>query len=400
VRPTGRVQRFIAVGLAGGAVFGGLLASCAVYGPSLLLPATDGGDAASEANTLDPGAADGAVDPCAHVSPPPPPMTEDGTGDVDFVVAVSYLRLLPNGTATVNHPHPPTGFDLDHACTCPGPGSCKPRGAMQQCDADGGADEAANAIFQTFSLLNAAFTDDGLNQSIRKGLYTLLFRVKSYNGGRNDQQVSFIVYISNGINRVDGGAPAPRYDGTDVWSIDPSSLLGGATVDGGASCEGNDGVCVPFFADTQAYVADGILVTHIDFPILFSAGTTNIPVTLSGTELAAPLVFDGTSYRIDEGQLGGRWNTGGLLTAMGGAEDPLSPGQNLCGDSGTYRNIKSTVCGSADIMASSANDGTGATCDALSLAVSFSASQAHLGAIFANPPAPQLCGTDYKDDCP
>jgi hypothetical protein len=393
-----------AIGFAAAAALTVAFASCALYDGSLLLPAAP--DASNGEGGVDPGAADSGsadafVDPCAHISPPPPPAADDGNGDVDVVLAVGYLRLLPNGTATVNHPHAPTGFDLDHTCTCPSQESCTPRDTERHCDADGGADYSANGIFNTFVLIDPVFTDDHLNDVLRKGLYTILFRIKSYNGGRNDKQVSAIVYISNGMNGgPDGGATAPKYDGTDVWSIDPSSLVGGASLDGGATCEGNDNICIPFFADTQAYVSNGVLVAHIDFPLVFSAGTSQIKVALSGTEIAAPLLFDGSHYRIDEGQLGGRWSTGGLLTALQGAADPLSPGDFLCGSSATYLNLKAKICSAADINADPSKDDTAAKCDALSLAVSFSATPAHLGAIFANPPGPQPCGATYKDDCP
>jgi hypothetical protein len=376
------------------------LSTCAIYDPSLLLPAPI--DASTDAGAdvaLDAGA-DVVTDPCQHTSPPLPPTTEDGTGDVDFVLAVSYLRLLPQGTANVAHPHVPVGFDLDHTCTCPAPETCVPRATTQHCDGDGGADNSAGAVFQTFALLDSNFSDDGINQGLGSGAYTLLLRVKSYNGGQNDKQVTFIVYSSHGTNGVqDGGRTQPLHDGTDVWTIDPTSLLGGVAVDGGATCEGNDNVCVPFFADTQAYVSNGTLVAHLDFPIIVGAGNAQLLVTLTSCEIAAPIVFDGKSYRLDEAQLGGRWGTGGLLTALQTATDPLGPG-HLCGDSGAYQNIKQRICAAADITTNAARDNSGQRCDALSVAIAFSASAAHLGPIFQNPPGGAPCGVDYQDDCP
>jgi hypothetical protein len=50
-------------------------------------------------------------------------------------------------------------------------------------------------------------------------------------------------------------------------------------------------------------------------------------------------------------------------------------------------------------MTSPTADGTGQPCDALSIAMSFSAVRAHLGPIYGATPKPTTCGADWKDDC-
>ncbi len=383
-----------------------VLVRCSIYDASLLLPAPQEAGADSSTPTSDAGA-DGAIDPCAHARVPAPPAADDGSGNVDLLLAASFIRVLPRGTIALPHPVEPSGLDLDNTCTCPGPETCKALTGMAHCDADGGADDSTGAVFLGFAALAPDFNDDHLNTTLRAGNSTVLFRVKSYNGGLNDKQVTFIVYTSRGLSRPDpgdagsdGAPPPPKYDGTDVWTIDPSSLLGGVTVDGGPSCEGNDNVCVPLFADTQAYVKDGVLVSHVDFPITIGSGGNELVLTISAATLYAKLIPDGATFRIDDGQIGGRFNAGGLLTALGVSADPIGKASALCNDQALYQNIKARVCGAADIMTHPLDDSTGKACDALSIAVSFSASAGHLGPVFTKPPNSDPCDAGWKDDCP
>jgi hypothetical protein len=372
----------------------------------LLLPANDAGasDAGDDA-ALDAGGSNDAGPTCARTVPPDRPTTEDGTENVDFVVAAARVRIFPGGSASFPHPTAPVGFDLDDTCTCPGPPSCRAIGAQQQCDGEGGTDDGAGVLFERFALLApGSFSDDALNAPSSNGLGTLLMRVRGYNGGQNDKQVIVTVYVSSGIQGIqyqEGGAlTPPKNDGTDVWTVDPSSLLGGATVDGGASCEGNDNVCVPLFVDTEGYVTNGVLVARIDFPIAVGAGSSRLVMKISGGVTTAPLIRnDGGTYRVDDGQLAGRWNTADVLTAISNIQDPLAVGHNLCLDSGTYANIKELACKASDITTQPAMDNMGLPCDALSIAIGLSAVPAHLGPIYARPITPAPCGPDWKDDC-
>jgi hypothetical protein len=377
------------------------LAACAIYDTSLLLPA-EAVDAGADSGGSDASTIDGAVDASLpHAFPPPPPTSDDGTENLDILFAMNAMRVLPNGTSTTAHPAAPVGFDLDGVRTCPGPESCTPVAGQMHCDGDGGTDNAGGLLFQTFASLGSQFNDDSVTQRLRTGRYDLLFRMKSYNGGRNDRQVIMIIYLSSEIESIpDGGlTPMPVFDGTDVWTVDPSSLVGGLTVDGGPSCEGNDNACIPLFVDPAAYVTDGVVVAHVDFPISLGSASNAFVVDLSDGLIVATLVRDGGAARIDEGQLAGRWNTTQLLTAFQAVSDPVNGTQYLCGTNGTYQNIKKLVCRGVDIATNPLDDGMGKPCDALSVAVSFSASPAHLGQILYHPPVPPPCGDNWKDDC-
>lgn len=385
-----------------------ILVRCSIYDASLLLPASqEAGSGDAVAPTNDGAAADGSVDPCAHVHAPLQPTTEDGTGDVDMVLAASYIRVLPSGTISLPHPALPMGLDLDNTCTCPGPETCKGLSGTPHCDGDGGTDNSTGGVFTSFAALTSDFSDDALNASLRAGASTVLFRVKGYNGGQNDKQVTFIVYTSRGLYRgppsdagTDDAASPPQYDGTDIWSIDPSSLLGGSSVDAGMSCEGNDTVCVPLYADTEAYVKDGELVAHVDFPITIGPAGTSLVLTISAATLHAKLIPDGASFRIDDGQIAGRFNAGGMITALGVSTDPVTKKGALCNNQIVYQNIKARVCNAADIMTHPIDDNTGKACDALSIAISFSASPGHLGPLQGKGQGGDACDAGWKDDCP
>jgi hypothetical protein len=382
-----------------------LVGACAIYDASLLLPATDGGIASTtDSGAGDADVGDGAVDTCAHKRPPSKPTTEDGTADLDFVMAGNHLRIIPAGRASFAHPSSPVGYDLDGVCTCPAAESCTPLAATSHCDGEGGTDDSAGKIFQSFAALAPNnFSDDAFNNNVNDGLGTILVRIRSYNGGLDDKQVTVILYGSNGIDGIQDGGKVrtpPKFDGTDVWTVDPTSLVGGLSLDGGPTCEGNDNVCVPFYADTEAYVANGVVVAHIDFPVSIGSADSLFVLKLSDTVMTAPLVpDDGGLFRIDEGQLVGRWNTAAFLTSLQTIHDPLNRQVFLCGDSGTYTNVKSLACKGSDVMTSPAADNTGQPCDALSIAMSFSTVRAHIGPIY-NPRAVALgCGSSWKDDC-
>jgi hypothetical protein len=379
-------------------------AACALYDSSLLLPApTDGtGDGGGDAAPV---MADGSSVQqdagCIHSTPPAPPAKDDpSTDNLDFVIAANFMRVVVGGAAM--HPASPSGFDLDGVCTCPGPPSCTGNVTKTVCDLDGGSDDVGGLVFGNYATLDpSGFSDMGISTGMAAGANGLVYRVKNYNGQPNDTQVSVIAYQSSGIRDVEGGVVAPVLDGTDVWTVAPNSLLGGDSVDGGATCEGNDSICVPVFFDTNAYVSNGVVVAHVDHPLFLGFTVSRIQMQLKESVVVLPLVKSGSSFHVDEGRISGRWCTTDFLTSLQSLGDPLDPSNaGLCGDSGTYQNLKSGVCAAADMTSDKSKDNTGAACDSFSMQVAFTAVPAHIGAIFAQTKLRQPCGTTYSDSCP
>jgi hypothetical protein len=351
-----------------------LAAGCAVYDASLL---TEGG--APDAGRVD---ASGDVDPCDHAEPPARPAADDPSdaGDLEVVVALSAVDFGGDGGVV--------GFDLDRTCTCPAPESCVPQNSTTtHCDDSQGRDNSGGALIQTFSALTTSLDPTKLDQHIGEGLYSLLLRVRSYNGTPNDSQVSVAAFSSNGTVPVDGGVnPMPKHDGTDQWGIDPSSVVG------------TPPPYVAAYEDDTAYVSGGVLVANVSFP--FSIGTSfgaNF-LRLDGAYLVATITKTQTGYAL-AGVVTGRWDTRNLLTGMQAIKDPFNAGQFLCGADPTYGSFKAAICGAADIASESSSDNTGAPCNALSLALGFQAEPALLGGILDAGVRPTPCGANYSDKC-
>jgi hypothetical protein len=388
-------------GLVISASIGSMVAACALYDQSLLLPAPKNQEAGADASPAAPVDGGTQVDAgCMHATAPSPPATDDpSTGpNVDFVVAASYFRVVTGAEA--KSPRSPSGLDLDGVCTCPGAPTCNSPTSKGVCDLDGGADDNGGVLFAQYASVDpTGFSDMGLSTGVTTGNNGLLYRVKGYNGKPNDTSVTLIAYESSGSYDSDGGVVAPKLDGNDVWSIAPSSLLGGDSVDGGASCEGNDTICIPVFFDTKAYVVNGTLVAHLDHPFFIGFAVSRIQSLLSDSVLIAPLVASGQGFKIDDGTISGRWSTTKFLTALQAVTDPLGGGA-LCGDSGTYQDLKNGVCTAADVMVDPGKDNMGVACDAFSFQVSFSAVPAHLGPVAPRGKLRAPCGTTYEDHCP
>jgi hypothetical protein len=370
--------------------------ACAIYDPTLLLP----GDAG-------PGAALDAA--CAHAYYPDRPAQDDpSTLTVEVVLAVQSIDLGVSPDAGTGLA--PYGFDLDHVCTCPGPPSCvQEQGAPLTCDDDMGRDHAGLELFRELGSLAPAGSQQ-TNQGLQAGQYGLIFDIQNYNGKPNDKQVSVSVYASNGISGVeDGGASQPSHDGTDRWTLDPTYIIGGSKLDG-STCDQN--VCKAIYFDDTAYIKDNVLVARIDFPVSF--GTKSFlggaVMNLKGSVIVGTLeqvavAGGGSSYRITEGTIAGRWPTRLLLQTLAAIPDNVSnTSPYLCGpDSFGYLYLRYRACQVADITSNPMLDNTNAPCDAVSMGFRFAAEPAHLGEVYGIPPPPAGCTTEgglpFTDSC-
>ncbi len=363
--------------------------ACAVYGTSLLLPADAGVDARSAEAGAD------AADPCNHARIPARPDHDDPSGvDAGEIVVASRSLVFDidagNGETV--------GYDLDNICTCPGPASCNgPQKTV--CDDPRGRDNAAGALLNNFASYADAFNPQKINDRIAAGRIGLVIRIGNYNGTLNDTQINAALFLSNGIEGYqDGGTPKPpQYNGNDVWTVDPKSLVGGVAP---PYIPNSDNV------DNAAYVSNGMAVASLnDIFIDFSGGTgtAQLRVDLTGVIVTAKLVPNGKGgFDVGEGTLAGRWPTRKLLTSFAGIHDPLSmnPNQYLCGDSGTYTGLKNLACNQRDIASVIQNDGQNARCDALSFALRFNTAAARLGSVYSGVAPLQPCGPQWTDDCP
>lgn len=362
--------------------------ACAVYGPSLLIS----GDAGPDAQLPPADGGDAGDPPCSAARWPDRPAKDDGTPSVpEFVVALRALELDPDAGAGALR-----GWDLDRRCTCPGRPSCNPAAdAAVVCDDTSGRDNAAGVLFAQFSAFAGdAFNTMKLNQMVANGRFTVLVRVRDYNGGANDTQLTAAIFLSNGMKGAEdaGGPQTPQWDGTDEWTVDPNSLFGGG---------GPPFVPLPDAVDTSAYVTNGVMVAVLnEVNIAFTAGTgtANLHLDVQGAVITGRPAQKAGGWSIDDVVLSGRWSSRKLLTSFAPLKDPLGPGY-LCGDSGTYASIRKLVCNGRDITAAPQNDNTNAYCDALSIGFGFAVAPAKMALVNPRPTPPQPCGASWDDDC-
>lgn len=373
--------RGLAVLLAGGVA---VAAACTVYDASLLVPGDAG---ASDAG------ADVVVDPCKATGWPARPDKDDpGGADVEFYNALTTLdfNASPDAGATT------IGFNLDGVCTCPQAESCHPADAApQHCDGKDGLDNSGAALIRQFSSANGFFDQNYINQQIAAGIFGAVIRVRGYNGKANDTKVEVAVFVSNGTDGIQIGKPiAPKRDGSDKWTLDPTSLKGGALPDGGAP--------VALYVDSNAYVSNGFLVGTLNFPLSIGAGNGEglVTIELSGSVLAAKLEPSGSSFKA-KGTIAGRWPTRKLLTTLQVLHDPLdsTKTQFLCGPNVTYQVLKTRVCDFADITGNLLEDGKNAPCDSLSIGFGFESGPATFAGTWPKPDGGTPCGPQWTDDC-
>lgn len=357
-------------------------ASCAVYDPSLLTPA----DAAADA----PGDGGAETSSCAHATVPDRPTKDDPAvadgGELTFVVnQFAFEPRLDAGALR--------GYDLDRSCTCPDTPSCK--SPKSQCDDEAGRDNVGGIQLDTFAKLDESFSPVKLNTRLQMGLYGLLFRVIGWNGSPNDTSVQFAVYVSKGTPTLDGGARVtPKFDGTDVFTVAKASLLGGVAP---------PYIPLPDSVDTNAYVSNGTVVasaSNVRLELSTNDAALNyLEMNLTGVQITAKIAMVGGKVQLTDGIIAGRWPTRRFLTALAPQSDPIVTGGFLCGDSSTYASVKGFVCNNVDITSAVQNDNTNATCDALSVALGWTAVPVIFGPVSAGVTLNQPCGAQWTDDC-
>lgn len=367
-------------------------ASCIVYDENLLLPAPPPLVDAGASSHTDGGE---AGDPCSVTGVPPRPVVPDDSagGELVFALRSVDIGIVPDAGA---HAH---GLNLDRACTCPGPETCTAwAGTAPHCDDPGGLDVQTAKFLQQFSANGAELIQARVERFYREGWFGLLIRVADYNGRADDPVVSVTVFESTGTRASPAEKPkTPVLDGTDVWYIDPRSVIGtGPPYLGRAS-------------DAAAYVSGGVLVANIPVIRMPMSGFTSDTDTrvsrfdLRSAFLVATLKTNERGVRvIDQGEFAIRWTTQSFLQTLGNAADQSSDaGRPMCLGS-NYPVLKAVVCTYADILADPTDTDRTHHCTAMSGAVGFAAVEAKLGpqlGVFeetADPCPANLAG----DDCP
>ncbi len=316
------------------------------------------------------GSGGGAPEQCG-VTFPSPPMGADSGGDISFTAALHRVNFGDKGTV---------GLDLDQFCSCHGqPASCLEK--KPHCDDEAGRDNGAAEILKTMTKLfgDEHFGSDFFTKVAEKGKWSLLYRVRGYNGQPDDGRVELDLYASTGFVHVDpNGTDTPQWLGQDVWKVSPKSVK-----------EGD--VDQPLYRDLSAYVNNWVLVASLpQTEITISGGQGNLSITLNGASVLARIMYDLKlkAYWLTEGQIVGRWKLADVFATLSSFRD--SDNFPLCKDSALYQGAKSLLCESADIL--SYVGGPADPCDAISTGIGFEADAAQLGLVDSTvPPLPPGC---------
>jgi hypothetical protein len=362
-------------------ILAGVVAAC-----ELVLP-THGVDSSG---ALGPDAGDGELDAdlCAHAYPPGKPL-DGGDGTEELLFAVQSMGFAQDAG-------PAVGYDLDRTCTCqPGQGpSCTPpipsavEGAL--CDGPGGRDVAGTAALG--DLLEAALVQTPLgdvNQRIQAGYLSYLIQVKHYRRGGPASHVFVSMYNSSGLLVADdagkGIRQVPSWDGGEEWALDCALSMATGCPNSGPV---GDAAVIPGYFDTDAYVtSDNVAVAHIS-PLVISVGLTTLRFTDVVVTAKITTAPDGTPTRLD-GQIAGRFALRDIFQTLATMKDGF--GGYLCGGSTSYQTFRHKVCQDLDIASDPANDSRGGTCDAMSMAMPFTAVPARMGLRVDHPPVPPGC---------
>jgi hypothetical protein len=354
-------------------------------------------DAAVEA---DAGAPDTSV--CIHASAPERPAIEDTLDTPIVVFAVDDIRFDTNPQD--GGPPKPQGLDLDRTCTCLEPDSCIPpdSGELRACDGPDGRDNVAGNLLAAAATVSPNFGPEGVRKQIGQGLFSVLISIQGWNGTDDDPEVVAGVLLSAGSDGSEGDAARaiPKFDGTDVWTVTPVSVLGG--VDRvGTDCRKAVGPCLASNVDGRAYVRGGVLVAHIDIPLPIFTATGVFQIDFVGATITGKISSSGGVRRL-AGEIVGRWPTDRLLPSFARLRDPDTDKALCTSDAGKaiYGILKKAACDAVDLTANPGLDRTNAKCGALSNAVSYTAVSATIGAIFlSDETIPNDC-PDFQDKCP
>jgi hypothetical protein len=326
-----------------------------------------------------------SADPCKHARPPPRPAKDDEGGQDLPPLYLAFRTFQISPPSGIND----FGFDLDQVCTCDkrpgtahgGSSSCTPKG--NDCDGDGGVDNAVSRLFGAFA--PAGFSLEPLiNDNIAKGARTLLIYVAGYNGTKNDTAVTVGAMVTNGI--LDGSgckttidpdrqrAP-PAWCGHDLWSY-PTNLV-------------KPGTKEPLGTNPSGYVADGTLVLEYKDSIDVYFGSN--AVSFGSPIVAGPLEKNDLGVWTLAGTFAGRLPSSDLLEVLGSV-DTHSDGfdSGLCQES-YFPAFKQAICAAVDVPRFDPFDFAGTACDAVSLAVAFTAEQVDIGQGADEPPPVGPC---------
>ncbi len=294
-------------------------------------------------------------DPCTSDPGPPKPDASDGVAINDPLTFVVTSVDFGLGTGLGGAGK---GLNLDHACTL----SASANPCVFPDPAGGKKDVSGNGIDDAIhdSLVSPLPLGAPLEKAVELGYSALTLRITDWDGQPDDPSVTGFLGSGRGEALGDGGTDA----GFD-WKHEVAA---------------GDGV------STRGWVSSGQVVLffdHFDFIVrVAQLGFSDMVLRLDGPVLVGTIASDHKSV---QGTLGGRWQADDAVAALANQFIPFPI--NTCAGSVA----QTALCSSRDIMQKQADDGTGKTCDAVSVGFDFKAQAASWQDVDGGVPPPPKC---------
>ncbi|MEZ4295779.1 MAG: hypothetical protein R3B70_12440 [Polyangiaceae bacterium] len=316
--------------------------------------------------------AEGAV--CILATVPDPPEGVDDGGAIEVVAALRKIDL------DEKKPDVTLGLDLDGTCTCferTRPRRARPwriwsATGLRRHRQRGRADLRGRVR----SFRAGRSLPGQISSAASKGQWTILLRLRGYNGEKDDPEGAGDGLPPQGVN---AGMPAPVWDGNDAWPVDDTSLKAPPDLDSAV------------VATEDAYVSGGVLVARFASSLLRIRGTLfSMDLDLIDVVVSAKLEPTASGqYNLTNGVVAGKWPLANAFTGLSSIR--YVGGNKLCIGDDNYIAVKSTICGSADLLLA----GGEGVCDALSFGVTFASEPAKLGDVVASEgPPSNPCNPD------
>ena len=214
--------------------------------------------------------------------------------------------------------------------------------------------------------------EPALNGDLNLGYDGWTITLEDFNHTPDDPRVTVIVRLSEGTTDELGERVEARWDGTDLWSIDPNSL----------SISGD-----PLYLDDNAFVTGRKLVARMPSGIPFEAQVDEGNVEFFINELAMVAELSEDYTQVEQGTVSGVWP---LAIAVDQATE-FGMRFGLCPPNPLLTTILDTIGQGADIRGDLV-PAPESNCNGLSFGMAFSAEAARIGPIAPpKPEQPALC---------
>lgn len=324
--------------------------------------------------------------PCES-TPFPSPAPGGTGGALDLRFALYQIDFgetaididAPKTDCTV--PRERVGFDLDSRCSgcacTTGEPSCISQ-AAEACDGQRGIDNAIAEVIAPFSQsLDGLVGSAQLSDDAQAGAYVVLLRVWNYNGGPDDDQVSFAIY---------GGRPPspspPLWDGQDVYPVGGESVV---------SWNVAGAIERPTVKTSDAYVVGGRLIAVLEGDFPFGPGGLAFPFTSGRVE--ASLTKEGELWTLRDATVGARAEVRPFLDTTG---ELVRLGVALCRTAGVWGQFMRLACENRDLPPGAPGP---VPCSSLSVGFHFEARPATFGPAVAPAMPAKVCYELPVDPC-